>query len=93
MPLLEVDITCQYEYKTFCIPVGQIARCLSLFNFTLYCTSCLLILTPSFRLTDVIDAHKFAMPFLLNKPADAVGSATPAIAIGLFAAFGGLLFG
>ncbi|PLN83092.1 putative MFS monosaccharide transporter [Aspergillus taichungensis] len=33
------------------------------------------------------------MPFLLKKPEDAVGSATPAITIGLFAAFGGLLFG
>lgn len=33
------------------------------------------------------------MGFLITKPADAVGSAAPAIIIGLFVAFGGLLFG
>ncbi|EAW14258.1 sugar porter family MFS transporter [Aspergillus clavatus NRRL 1] len=33
------------------------------------------------------------MGFMLRKPDDAVGSATPAIVIGLFVAFGGLLFG
>lgn len=33
------------------------------------------------------------MGFLFNKPADAAGSAAPAIIIGLFVAFGGLLFG
>jgi hypothetical protein len=33
------------------------------------------------------------MGFLLKKPDDAAGSAAPAIIIGLFVAFGGLLFG
>ncbi|KAJ5887086.1 hypothetical protein N7504_011133 [Penicillium tannophilum] len=33
------------------------------------------------------------MGFALKKPDDAVGSATPAIVIGLFVAFGGVLFG
>ncbi|KAF9891209.1 Plasma membrane low glucose sensor [Aspergillus nanangensis] len=33
------------------------------------------------------------MGFALNKPDNAAGSATPAIAIGLFVAFGGVLFG
>ncbi|KAI9926552.1 High-affinity glucose transporter rgt2 [Aspergillus wentii] len=33
------------------------------------------------------------MGFALKKPADAVGSAAPAIIIGLFVAFGGVLFG
>ncbi|KAK7725944.1 Plasma membrane low glucose sensor [Botryosphaeria dothidea] len=33
------------------------------------------------------------MPFLLKKPADTPGSAFPAIAVGLFVAFGGILFG
>lgn len=33
------------------------------------------------------------MGFALKKPDDAVGSATPAIIIGLFVAFGGVLFG
>ena len=33
------------------------------------------------------------MGFAIRKPDDAVGSATPAIVIGLFVAFGGVLFG
>lgn len=33
------------------------------------------------------------MPFLFKKPDDATGSAAPAIAIGFFVAFGGVLFG
>jgi hypothetical protein len=33
------------------------------------------------------------MGFAIKKPADATGSATPAIVIGLFVAFGGVLFG
>lgn len=33
------------------------------------------------------------MGFGLKKPDDAVGSAAPAIIIGLFVAFGGVLFG
>jgi MFS transporter, SP family, sugar:H+ symporter len=33
------------------------------------------------------------MGVLLKKPADAAGSAAPAIAIGMFVAFGGVLFG
>ncbi|PWY89154.1 general substrate transporter [Aspergillus heteromorphus CBS 117.55] len=33
------------------------------------------------------------MGFMLKKPADAVGSAAPAIMIGLFVAFGGILYG
>ncbi|EOD50236.1 putative mfs monosaccharide protein [Neofusicoccum parvum] len=33
------------------------------------------------------------MPFMLKKPADTPGSALPAILIGLFVAFGGILFG
>lgn len=33
------------------------------------------------------------MGFMLRKPDDAAGSATPAILIGLFVAFGGVLFG
>jgi hypothetical protein len=33
------------------------------------------------------------MGFALKKPDDAVGSAAPAIIIGLFVAFGGVLFG
>jgi hypothetical protein len=33
------------------------------------------------------------MGFALKKPADVAGSATPAICIGLFVAFGGILFG
>jgi len=33
------------------------------------------------------------MGFALKKPDDAVGSATPTIVIGLFVAFGGVLFG
>lgn len=33
------------------------------------------------------------MGFALKKPDDAVGSAAPAILIGLFVAFGGVLFG
>jgi MFS family permease len=33
------------------------------------------------------------MGFMFRKPDDAVGSATPAIIIGLFVAFGGVLFG
>lgn len=33
------------------------------------------------------------MGFAIKKPDDAVGSATPAIIIGLFVAFGGVLFG
>jgi SP family sugar:H+ symporter-like MFS transporter len=33
------------------------------------------------------------MPFLLKKPADVEGSAAPAIMVGLFVAFGGVLFG
>lgn len=33
------------------------------------------------------------MGFALKKPDDAVGSAAPAIMIGLFVAFGGVLFG
>lgn len=35
----------------------------------------------------------FAMGFALKKPDNAVGSAAPAIIIGLFVAFGGILFG
>jgi hypothetical protein len=33
------------------------------------------------------------MGFALKRPDDAVGSAAPAIIIGLFVAFGGVLFG
>jgi hypothetical protein len=33
------------------------------------------------------------MGFALKRPADATGSAAPAIVIGLFVAFGGVLFG
>lgn len=33
------------------------------------------------------------MGFAIKKPDDAVGSAAPAIIIGLFVAFGGVLFG
>jgi SP family sugar:H+ symporter-like MFS transporter len=33
------------------------------------------------------------MGFALKRPDDAVGSAAPAIMIGLFVAFGGVLFG
>lgn len=33
------------------------------------------------------------MGFAIKKPDDAVGSAVPAIVIGLFVAFGGVLFG
>lgn len=33
------------------------------------------------------------MGFLLKRPDDAVGSAAPAIIIGLFVSFGGILFG
>ena len=33
------------------------------------------------------------MGFAIKKPADATGSAVPAIVIGLFVAFGGVLFG
>ncbi|KAI9701656.1 MAG: High-affinity glucose transporter rgt2 [Bogoriella megaspora] len=33
------------------------------------------------------------MPFLIQKPSDAAGAAWPAIAVGLFVAFGGVLFG
>lgn len=33
------------------------------------------------------------MGFAIKKPDDAVGSAAPAIVIGLFVAFGGVLFG
>ena len=33
------------------------------------------------------------MGFMLKKPADVPGSAAPAIIIGLFVAFGGVLFG
>lgn len=33
------------------------------------------------------------MGFAIRKPDDAAGSATPAIIIGLFVAFGGVLFG
>jgi hypothetical protein len=33
------------------------------------------------------------MGFAIKKPADATGSAMPAICIGLFVAFGGVLFG
>lgn len=35
----------------------------------------------------------FTMGFMLKKPDDATGSAAPAIVIGLFVAFGGVLFG
>lgn len=33
------------------------------------------------------------MGLLFNKPADVAGSATPAILVGVFVAFGGVLFG
>jgi MFS transporter, SP family, sugar:H+ symporter len=33
------------------------------------------------------------MGFALKKPADVAGSAVPAIVIGMFVAFGGVLFG
>jgi hypothetical protein len=33
------------------------------------------------------------MGFMLKKPDDAAGSAAPAILIGLFVAFGGVLYG
>ena len=33
------------------------------------------------------------MGFMLKKPDDAAGSAWPAIAVGMFVAFGGILFG
>jgi MFS transporter, SP family, sugar:H+ symporter len=33
------------------------------------------------------------MGFMLKKPADVPGSAAPAIIIGMFVAFGGVLFG
>ena len=37
--------------------------------------------------------NTLTMGFAIRKPDDAVGSATPAIVIGLFVAFGGVLFG
>jgi hypothetical protein len=33
------------------------------------------------------------MGFLFNKPADVPGSALPSILVGMFVAFGGILFG
>jgi hypothetical protein len=38
-------------------------------------------------------ASSFIMGFMLRKPDDAAGSAAPAILIGLFVAFGGVLYG
>jgi hypothetical protein len=56
--------------------------------------------TTSFLLPDIlllfpylVLLNSLAMGFALKKPDDAVGSAAPAIIIGLFVAFGGVLFG
>jgi hypothetical protein len=49
--------------------------------------------TPPFTALVGPQISRFIMGVMLKKPADAPGSATPAIVIGMFVAFGGVLFG
>ena len=46
-----------------------------------------------FHLTARVSYGSTVMGFALKKPADVAGSALPAIVIGTFVAFGGVLFG